>query len=168
VTGSQDQIVLNRPRRRFGGRLLDLAEDWMSRPECELVWPSLLADPGEPSCAACGWIVPDFGESHRRAWSRASAFLDGAHLQDHFYGGSTDFDNLLALCHLCHQEMPSFSDRNAAIEWVVAHEGRPHWQLWTDERAAMGRLRGRSDLRHEWLRFLEAMFAYNTGGTGGN
>ncbi len=109
---------------------------------------------GEPFCFACEWLapVPDGGIE---AWDRASGWFDKAHLQDHCRGGSSEPFNIVPLCHLCHQDMPTFGDRDEALEWVKSHPKRDwKWQLWTQAAPHKNTDRSRTMLRMR-TKFLE-------------
>lgn len=87
---------------------------------------------GEPFCFACGWLAP-VPSNRKQSWQTANKWLDIAHLKDHFEGGPEEPFNLVPMCHLCHQAMPPFADRDAALEWVKARPLRcGYWQLYTD------------------------------------
>ena len=84
---------------------------------------------GEPFCFACGWLAPtpesaDFGgdpaTSIDKAWNAANGWLERAHLQDHFYDGSSDPLNLVPLCLLCHKKQPECRTREDGIAYVKA------------------------------------------------
>lgn len=85
---------------------------------------------GEPFCFGCGWLPPVTGQ---RIWDKAQRWLDKAHLEDWAYKHNDEVENIVYLCHLCHTDMPSFEERQSAMEWV---ENRPQaewlWQVWTD------------------------------------
>lgn len=84
---------------------------------------------GEPFCFGCGWLAPV------DTWNRASKWLDRAHLQDFCVAGDDSLENLVMLCHLCHNAMPEFDDRASALQWVASREQKEFtWQLWTDAR----------------------------------
>lgn len=88
---------------------------------------------GEPFCFACGWLAPVADGPD--AWTRATGWLDRAHLQDHWIAGDDSPRNLVPLCHECHEEMPHFVDRDAALAWVASRpDADPLWQSFTDAR----------------------------------
>lgn len=86
---------------------------------------------GEAFCFGCGWLPPVPDGS--RSWASASSWLERAHLQDHVIAGDDSPANLVMLCHLCHDLMPCFDDRDEALAWVQAlPEKDQMWQLFTD------------------------------------
>lgn len=89
-------------------------------------------------------------------WRACSRWLDRAHLEDHFGGGSEDVSNLVPLCYLCHKAMPAHDagQRDQALQWVKAGHDRPGgWQVWTD---AFGvELPERFKIERAWWRFIE-------------
>lgn len=94
-------------------------------------------DPGEPCCMRCGWRVPEVKEikearakSLNAVWNKANQWLDRAHLADHMQGGSSEPENLFMLCGPCHDKMPSFSDRNKALEWVTTFTRPKNFAMW--------------------------------------
>lgn len=87
---------------------------------------------GEPFCLACGWLVPGTAVRDKR-WKYSTHWLDRAHLQDHVEEGDDSCRNIVPLCHLCHDAMPPFRDREGAVSWVNNHiRCSSTWQLWTD------------------------------------
>lgn len=92
---------------------------------------------GEPFCFRCGWLSP-IPAVRTRGWDHASGWLQRAHLQDRAGGGSDSPENIVPLCALCHEAMPSFpDDPSPAIEWVRVQHSVPcsqWWQLATDLR----------------------------------
>lgn len=101
-------ITLDRPKRATAS-LPHIADWWaehapLDLPELRSNWIGW----GEPFCFACGWLAPV--RDGRNAWStrKVASWLDRAHLVDHCQGGGGQPDNLVPLCHLCHDEMPPF------------------------------------------------------------
>jgi len=103
---------------------------------------------GEPFCFRCGWLSPskeaaDYprdwpaGRAIDAAWQAARGWLERCHLQDHYYGGTTDPLNLVPLCVLCHEEQPQCKTQAAGIEFVNSPCPRkdivPWIQMATDE-----------------------------------
>ncbi|MGW4716832.1 HNH endonuclease [Nocardia sp. NPDC004260] len=87
-----------------------------------------------PFCFGCGWFAPVTGR-RRDSWIRANGWLDRAHLADRARGGPDTPSNLVPLCHLCHDVMPSFDERAVALEWVrMRPRCEPLWQCHTDDR----------------------------------
>lgn len=87
---------------------------------------------GEPFCFACGWLPP-IADGRRTSWQYAARWLDRAHLHDHCFGGTDEPANLVMLCHLCHDAMPSFVDRVPALAWVTnVRPAEMWWQFYTD------------------------------------
>jgi hypothetical protein len=86
---------------------------------------------GVPFCFACEWQAPV--EPDRPAsWNKANSWLDRAHLRDRAKGGPDSAHNLVPLCHLCHDRIPSFDDRATAVEWVNSVRKVPTlWNLFT-------------------------------------
>lgn len=100
---------------------------------------------GEPFCFACGWLAPGL----RPRWD--TKWFDRAHLEDHAEHGNDEVSNIVPMCHLCHDEMPSFRQRENGLAWVIDRPLRdPRWQLFTDyyfELKQPGRVRVTTMLR---------------------
>lgn len=128
-----------RPDRRMPP-LRKIAEHWLDRPE----WPDYKGNYiglGEPFCARCGWLAP-VEDGRPDSWDRAGKFLDRAHLIDRIKGGLDGVQNLVPLCHLCHDTMPSFGpgQEEEAYAWVRSGKSCDwHWQLTTDALGSAGR-----------------------------
>lgn len=174
----QLELSLRTPARGTGPSLLAIAESWLGQAS----WPEYegnIIGMGEPFCAGCAWLVPlpaqladpVDAKGLKRAWDRAGRFLDRAHLVDHAADGRDDVGNLVALCSLCHRDMPSFSvgQRDEALAWVKAIPRRPFWfQVFTDTFALenpdlLDRMDGsgsRSWLRRGWEGCLEAVLLH--------
>lgn len=124
---------------------------------------------GEPFCFACGWLAPvglvgiadgtPVDRCVAIVWTRATCWLDRAHLHDRFWGGPDEPHNLVPLCHLCHAEMTErdFPSREAGLAWVEAHPERDMvWQAFTDAHL-MGRTPSRSTLYRARARYADLM-----------
>lgn len=124
----------------------EIAAHWQQQDPLWLV--SAVIGWGEPFCFGCGWLPPV------TVWGSAGSFLDRAHLQDHCVAGDVSAGNLVMLCHLCHEAMPEFTERAAALEWVQRVPRRSDaWQMYTDALAGRGLLRranrGSTMVRHK-------------------
>jgi hypothetical protein len=119
-------------------------------------WRSEYVDFGEPGCLRCEWLCPELEADE--PWRHVSRWLDRAHLKDRRLGGEDVVQNLVPLCILCHDEMPSFADSGSALAWVRAGRQRGWgWQVLTDARvdADPDRTLTRAGIRRMWLRYLE-------------
>lgn len=106
------------------------------------MFPAFAIDPGEPSCFACGWRIPELREFEDDidAWGFAGHFLERGHLMDHALGGSNDPSNYVPICRPCHRQMSreTFCVRSAAVAWVASHERcNPWFQFRTDNTKAL-------------------------------
>lgn len=95
-----------------------IAKWWRDHPD---EWPELndKVDWDEPSCWACGWLAAVDGEPNdtfAKAWQ--NSYLVRCHLADHWLGGPDSSENLVLLCRMCHNVMPSFDSRVEALRWV--------------------------------------------------
>ena len=96
---------------------------------------------GEPFCFSCGWLVPvrDDGPWLDR-WRNASSWLERAHLQDRFDGGSDSVSNIVPMCWLCHKVMPICETYERGVQYLNEQESvlaqnlklREYWQSFTD------------------------------------
>ncbi|MBS9532079.1 HNH endonuclease [Mycobacterium sp. M1] len=168
-----DAVVLDQPPRSMPPWRAVVAF-WM---ENEGKWlKSWYIGWGEPFCFRCGWLAPvsDHGIPHDdpttyvyAMWDRASCWLDRAHLRDRVYGGPDTADNMVALCHLCHDQMTRGWDaptRDKGLEFVQAGEPCDMlWQVYTDDRL-MGKRASRSTLFKARTQFVELMLRAHTAG----
>jgi hypothetical protein len=123
---------------------LDAVHDyWRAADETAVVFPELKSHWigwGEPFCFGCGWLAPV--KDGPNAWAKpaTNGWLERAHLVDHFLGGSGRPENLVPLCHLCHDAMPMQETRESALKWVRERKCElpmeQAWQLFTDCRGA--------------------------------
>lgn len=144
--------------RRCHVSMLDVVEHWRDHLDEFTDHRLAVYGFGEPMCFGCYWLAPvsDTGGS-RKSWPRATSWLDRAHLVDHARGGPDEPANIVALCHLCHDVMPSFGDRGAALTWVDQRpDGEPTWQWWTDARfMGRGGLASRASVYRARAAYLE-------------
>jgi len=132
--------AVTRPPKRVMPRvsLTQLADYW--RENHRDVFPNLPATArgwDEPFCFRCGWLAP-MPDGPSRKWSRATGWLERAHLRDHLTSDDNNMSNMVPLCTICHRGMPDFPDsRDEAIDWMKAqgHTSCPNWwQSATDSR----------------------------------
>jgi hypothetical protein len=161
-----------------------ISEHWLSRVQ----WPDYhgnIIGLGEPFCAGCRWLVPAparlcpdgdgipwpaDAKAVRELWRLAGRFLDRAHLVDHARGGTEDVSNLVPLCHLCHDAMPSFGDGeyDKALRWVQQRPAKDwRWQFFTDawfqdHDDMLESINGRSWMKRAWTYWLEQMLSMGT------
>lgn len=80
------------------------------------------ADRHEPDCFACG----AWGKYDAEAWGREHSWdrgvtLERAHVVPKALGGSDAVENLVLLCHECHEAAPDTEDPRHMWRWLAAH-----------------------------------------------
>jgi hypothetical protein len=133
--------------------LYELAVFWKDQEDVPGDWVKFRGI-GEPMCFRCGWMPPvDDEQELSKSWRDAGRYLDRAHLADYVITGDNSLRNMIPLCHYpCHRTMPSFNQRDDALDWVATGNGvhpaaTGYWQRTTDhplillsDRAQMHRL----------------------------
>jgi hypothetical protein len=153
--------------------LAKITDYWADAAETAAVLPSLAAHSigwGEPFCFGCGWLAPVSDGPNAWRLQQVSGWLERAHLVGHFLGGSSEPDNLVPLCHFCHEDMPELiEDRSVALAWVDERRSlvprEDLWQMFTDAVAKPGR--GSRQARMHRLRadYLQILLALHLDGS---